>query len=110
MTQPRSPKDTLDEDEFPKDTESVSTTSEPSQTPGPQDEREWAQRRILLQAVLRYLTARGPTHWATLYLHFDSDGTGEIGPALGHLAVCKHIQVEGTTAKITALRTEQLLP
>ena len=78
------------------------------QTPGPQDEREFAKRRLLLQKVLRYLIDRGPIHWATLYLHFDSDGTGEIGLALGHLAVCKHIQVVGTTAKITALGIEQI--
>ena len=79
-----------------------------SQTPDPQDEREFAKRRILLQKVLRYLTDKGPTHWATLYLHIDSDGTGEIGPALRHLAVCKHVQVVGTTAKITALGMEQI--
>jgi hypothetical protein len=79
-----------------------------SQPSGPQDEREFAKRRILLQKVLRYLTDRGPTHWATLYLHFDSDGTGEIGPALRHLAACKHIQVVGTTATITVLGLEQI--
>ena len=44
----------------------------------------------------------------TLYLHFDVGGTGEIGAAIGHLTVCKHIVVEGTTAKITTLGTELL--
>ena len=43
-----------------------------------------------------------------LYLHFDSDGTGKIGPVLGQLAVCKHIVIEGTIAKITTLGMEQL--
>ena len=73
------------------------------------EEREWANRRKLLQAVLRYLKKNGPTSWVTLYLHFDHDGSGEIGPALGHLAVCKHIAMEGTTAKITASGIEQLV-
>jgi hypothetical protein len=80
-----------------------------SQEPSvPQDEREWAQRKEVLQAVLRYLAENGPTSWLTLYLQFDTHGTGEIGPAIGHLAVCKHIVIEGTTAKITALGMEQL--
>ena len=79
-----------------------------NETSGPQDEREWAMRKVLLQAVLRYLTEHGPTNWVAVYLHFDNDGTGEIGKALGHLAVCKHISIEGATAKITALGVEQL--
>ena len=79
-----------------------------AQTPGLQDKREWGRRSDLLQAVLRYLTMNGPTSWMTLYLHFDVGGTGEIGAAIGHLTVCKHIVVEGTTAKITTLGTEQL--
>ena len=79
-----------------------------SQPPsGPQDEREWARRKELLQAILRYLAENGPTSWVTLYLRFDPHGTGEIGPAIGYLAVCKHIVIEGTTAKITALGMEQ---
>jgi hypothetical protein len=79
-----------------------------NQTSGPSDEREWATRRALLQAILVYLAHHGPTSWVTLYLHFDTDGTGEIGPALGYLAVNKHIVFEGTTATITASGTEQL--
>ena len=79
-----------------------------NQTSVPSDEREWATRRALLQAVLVYLVHNGPTTWVTLYLHFDPDGTGEIGPALGYLAVNKHIVFEGTTAMITASGTEQL--
>ena len=75
---------------------------------GPQDAIEWARRRILLQAILRYLVEHGPTSWLRLYLHFDSGGTGEIGAAIGYLAVNKHIALEGTTAKITALGREQL--
>jgi hypothetical protein len=44
-----------------------------------------------------------------LYVHFDDRGiTGEIGPALGHLAVCKHIAIEDTRVKITQLGMEQL--
>ena len=70
------------------------------------DEREGATRRGLLQAILVYLAHHGPTIWVTLYLHFDLDGTGEIGPALGYLAVSKHIVFEGAT--ITASGTEQL--
>jgi hypothetical protein len=73
----------------------------------PQDVREWARRRELLQAVLGYLKENGPTNWAALYVHFE-DGTGEIGRALGHLAFCKHIAIEGTSAKINALGMEQL--
>src|SRR6185436_12364364 len=65
-----------------------------AQTPGLQDKREWGRRSDLLQAVLRYLTMNGPTSWMTLYLHFDVGGTGEIGAAIGHLTVCKHIVVE----------------
>ena len=76
---------------------------------GPQDEREWARRKELLQVILQYLSENGPTSWVTLYVHFDPHGTGEIGPAIGHLAVCKHIVIEGTTAKITALGIEQLM-
>jgi hypothetical protein len=79
-----------------------------NRTPGVQDDREWARRRSLLRAVLRYLTENGPTHWATIYIHFDHGGTEEIGKALGHLAVCKHVAIEGSTAKITALGMEQL--
>ncbi len=79
-----------------------------TQTTNPLDEREWARRKELIQAVLRFLTLNGPTSWFTLYLHFDRGGTGEIGQALGHLAVCKHIALEGTVAKITPLGTEQL--
>jgi hypothetical protein len=101
MTQPRSPKEPLDEDEFPKDTESNETSSQ-------QDAREWAKRRELLQAVLRYLTEHGTTSWAAVYIHFDKDGAGEVGKALGHLALRKHIVIEGTTAKITARGMEQL--
>ncbi|HEY6261186.1 MAG TPA: hypothetical protein VIW47_06310 [Nitrospiraceae bacterium] len=87
----------------------------PNTIPGSQDERErerereWAQRKKLLQAVLRYLAINGPTKWAMLYVHFDDRGiTGEIGPALGHLAVCKHIAIEDTRVKITQLGMEQL--
>ena len=79
-----------------------------NQTSGPSDEREWATRRALLQAVLVYLAHNGPTTWVALYLHFDPDGTGEIGPALGYLAVNKHIVFEGMTAMTTASGTEQL--
>ena len=63
-------------------------------------EREsWAARQRLLLAVLQYLTTNGPTKWATIYLHFDPDGTGEIGGALRHLAWCHHISIDGTTAR-----------
>ena len=62
-------------------------TEKSDQTSGSSDEREWATRRALLQAVLVYLAHNGPTTWVTLYLHFDPGGTGEIGPALGYLAV-----------------------
>ena len=79
-----------------------------NQISDPQNEREWARRKVRLQAILRYLTERGPTNWATLYVHFDQEETGEIGKALGHLSICKHIAIEGTIAKITALGTEQL--
>ena len=79
-----------------------------NQPSAPLDDREWARRRELLHAVLRYLTERGPTYWATLYLHFDPDGTGEIGPALRDLAISKHIVVDSTIVKITMLGTEQL--
>jgi hypothetical protein len=78
------------------------------QPSGYEDEREWAIRKKLLLTVLQYLEENGPTNWATVYLHFDSDGTGEIGKALGHLAVCKHIAIEDSLATITALGTEQL--
>jgi hypothetical protein len=101
MTQPRSPKDILDEDEFPR-------LAKPNQPANLQDEREWTKRRELLQSVLRYLNERGPTNWATLYVHFNQDGTGEIGSALGHLAVCKHVVVESTIMRITARGMEQL--
>jgi len=77
------------------------------QTPGPQDERKWTKRMVLLRQVLRFLSERGPTSWAILYFHFDKDGTDEIGLALGHLATLKHIELEGTTLKITELGREQ---
>ena len=79
-----------------------------SQTPDPPDEREWAKRQQLLQEVLRYLAVNGPTNWVKLYLHFDGDGTREIGAALGHLAICKHIAIQDTFANITPLGMEQL--
>ena len=79
-----------------------------NQPPAPLDDREWTRRKELLQAVLRYLTENGPTHWVALYLYFDKDGTGEIGKVLGHLAVCKHIMIDGNIAKITVLGTEQI--
>ena len=76
-------------------------------TPNTPDARERVRHRILLQAVLRYLNENGPINWVTLYVHFD-DGTRDIGAALGYLALCKHIAIEGTTTKITARGTEQL--
>jgi|GEM_PF-1264037 hypothetical protein len=78
------------------------------QTLGPQDERKWTKRMVLLRQVLYFLSERGPTSWAILYFHFDKDGTDEIGLALGHLATLKHIELEGTTLKITELGREQL--
>jgi hypothetical protein len=80
----------------------------PNEPPTPPDEREWARRKLLLHAVLRYLEVHGPTLWVTLYLHFDPDGTGEIGRALRHLSLCKHIEIEDGTAKITAGGIEYL--
>ncbi|HEY6260702.1 MAG TPA: hypothetical protein VIW47_03855 [Nitrospiraceae bacterium] len=77
-------------------------------TPAELDDREWARRKMLLHAILRYLTERGPTYWATLYLHFDPDGTGEIGPALRHLATFKLIAVDRTIVKVTSSGMEQL--
>jgi hypothetical protein len=59
---------------------------------------------------LRYLKENGPTNWVKLYVHFDTDGTREIGLALGHLAVCKHIAIQDTLATITTLGMEQLKP
>ena len=55
-----------------------------------------------------YLTEKGPTNWVILYLHFDPDGTGEVGPALHQLAACMHIAIEGTITTITASGREQL--
>ena len=75
---------------------------------GPQDKREWERRMVLLRQVLRFLSERGPTSWAILYFHFDKDVTDEIGLALGHLASLKHIEMEGTTLRITQLGKEQL--
>ena len=77
-------------------------------TPAELNDREWAKRRELLHAILRYLTERGPTYWARLYIHFDPHGTGEIGPALKILATFKHIVVDNTIVKITASGMEQL--
>ncbi|HKP01562.1 MAG TPA: hypothetical protein VJU02_08015 [Nitrospiraceae bacterium] len=78
------------------------------QTLGPQDEREWTKRMLLLREVLRFLSERGPTSWAILYFHFDKDGTDEIGQALGHLATLKYVELEETTLTITPLGREQL--
>jgi hypothetical protein len=74
-------------------------------TPAELDDTEWTRRKTL---ILRYLTEKGPTCWATIYLHFDPDGTGEIGPALKHLEACKYIKVDDTIVKITQSGTEQL--
>jgi hypothetical protein len=71
------------------------------------DLRDQVRHRILLQAVLRYLKANGPTNWVTVYVHFD-DGTRDIGAALGHLAVNKYIAIENTRATITSAGMEQL--
>jgi len=70
--------------------------------------QRWEQRRILLQHILRYLNINGPTLWPVLYLHFDKEGTGEIGKALYHLADCKYICIDGATATITQLGIDQL--
>jgi hypothetical protein len=75
-------------------------------TPAELDDKEWTRCKTL---ILRHLTERGPTNWAALYLHFDPDGTGEIGPALRHLEICKLIAVDDTIVKITESGTEQLL-
>jgi hypothetical protein len=62
----------------------------------------------LQQTVLCYLTEKGPTNLATLSRHFDQEGRGEVGSALGHLAACKYIALESSITKITALGTERL--
>jgi hypothetical protein len=56
---------------------------------------------------------RVPTKWDVLYDHFDQNQhrTGEIGPALRHLAHWRHIShisVVGSVATITASGMEQV--
>ncbi len=72
--------------------------------------RESAQKRALHRAVLVDLRDNGGMRWPALYLHFDGNGSGEIGSALGLLARWNHISVEidGKT-KITEAGTERLL-
>jgi len=65
-------------------------------------------RQMQLKHVLSYLTVNGPTPWSTLYVHFDYDKSGDILKGLMHLANCKYICVEGTTATITQLGIDQL--
>jgi hypothetical protein len=73
------------------------------------DEHVWVCMRELQHEVLLYLRDNGEINWATLYLHFNADALGEIGPVLGDLARSKHIKVEGDgQTTITALGLEHL--
>jgi hypothetical protein len=78
------------------------------QTSGSQDEGEWARQRKLQHEALLYLKEHGPTNWDTLCSLFDKKKTGEIEPALRHLARWQHITVEGDIVKITASGTARL--
>jgi hypothetical protein len=77
---------------------------------GSQGELQRARVRALQDAVLLHLRDNGSMKWIDLYLQFNEDGSGEIGPALGLLARLKHIAVEfdGTTT-ITAAGRERLM-
>jgi hypothetical protein len=74
-----------------------------------QVEKGWARKRGLEQMVLLHLRNHDPMTWTALYIRFDQDGSGKIGPTLGLLARWKHIilkQDEQTT--ITEAGLERL--
>ena len=65
--------------------------------------------RDLQHQVLRHLKEHGPTRWNALYVSFDRERTGTIGPVLQDLKRDKYIAVGPTDrVKITARGLEQL--
>lgn len=63
----------------------------------------------LQRKALRYLKDFGPLNWNALYVRFNADNTGHIGPALKTLEEQNYIEVSSDeTAKITAVGMAQL--
>ena len=63
----------------------------------------------LQREALRYLKEFGPLRWAALFVRFNEDYSGNIGPALQDLQERKYIDVESDNiAKITAWGMVQL--
>jgi hypothetical protein len=54
----------------------------------------WEPKRSLDERVLIHLTEKGPKKWAAVYLYFDQDATGEIGPVLRALESLKRIKCD----------------
>ena len=63
----------------------------------------------LQREVLHYLKEFGPVRWAALYVRFDSDHSGAIGPALQDLQIRKYIVLRSDSmVNITPLGMVQL--
>ena len=63
----------------------------------------------LQREALRYLKEFGPLNWNALYVRFNADSSGDIGPALQTLQERKYIEVgPDNIARITAWGMAQL--
>jgi len=56
--------------------------------------QEPTRRWGLQQEALRHLQEHGPLHWNALYIRFDTQSRGDIGPALEDLEGRKFIERE----------------
>jgi len=66
---------------------------------------QWA----LQQEALRHLKDHGPLHWNALYIRFDAQSQGDIGPALQELEGRQFIERGAhNLVKITAAGIERL--
>ena len=66
-------------------------------------------RHAFHREALSYLKDFGPLDWNVLYVRFNADRSGDIGPALQALRERKYIKVgSDKTASITALGMAQL--
>jgi hypothetical protein len=77
---------------------------------GPEYEKKRKKERELERQVLLHLRSLNePVKWETLYVHFDPDRTGSIGPVLHKLKDGRYIAAdEKNNVTITKLGLQRL--
>ena len=77
---------------------------------GPEHEKKRRQARELEREVLFHLRSlKAPVNWETLYIHYDLDRTGSIGPVLRALKDGRYVAVdEENNVTITKLGLKRL--